>query len=163
MLLSLKIYDIVNFFIFMNFLQMVELSIGTSTVNIYQPHRVLMASCKLRLAHTLTLMASSKVANNDRGDLITSAIAACEDGLQLLKDSAYTNPPLEAELRFQYGKIISCVPLKFHVSNIFLFLSGIAHSLQSNDGENFNFTPLLEAAKTLSSQGLDHRYVCLFN
>ena len=95
---------------------MVKLSIGTSTVNIYmyQPHRVLMASCKLRLAHTLTLMASSKIANNDRGDLITSAMAACEDGLQLLKDSAYTNPPLEAELKFQYGKIISCVSLKFH-------------------------------------------------
>ena len=88
---------------------MTELSIGASTVNIYQPHRVLMASCKLRLAHTLTLMASTKTANNDRGDLITSAMAACEDGLQLLKDSAYTKPPLEAELKFQYGKIILCV------------------------------------------------------
>ena len=82
---------------------MLELPSGTGTVNIYLPHRVLMASCKLRLAHTLTLMASSVTANNNRGDLITSAMAACDDGLQLLKDSTYTNPPLEAELKFQYG------------------------------------------------------------
>lgn len=93
---------------------MVELSsAGSSTVNIYQPHRVLMASCKLRLAHTRTLMVSSVTAN-DRGNLITSAMAACEDGLQLLKDSAYTNPPLEAELKFHYGKI-------YLLLNLFLF------------------------------------------
>ena len=94
---------------------MVELSLGTNTANIYQPHRVLMASCKLRLAHTLTLMASSATANDDRGDLVTSAMTACEDGLQLLKESAYNNPPLEAELKFQYGKsvlILECINQK---------------------------------------------------
>ena len=83
---------------------MAELSSGYSTVNMYQPHRVLMASCKLRLAHTLTLMASS-VTTNNRDDLITLAMAANEDGLQLLKDSAHTIPPLEAELKFQYGTL----------------------------------------------------------
>ena len=103
-------------------LQMVELSsASSSTVNIYQPHRVLMASCKLRLAHTLTLMASSATAN-DRGNLITSAMAACEDGLQLLKDSAYTNPPLEAELKFHRGKnLILSHRIYFYFSSILLF------------------------------------------
>ena len=104
---------------------MVELSsAGSSTVNMYQPHRVLMASCKLRLAHTLTLSMTA----NDRGDLITSAMAVCEDGLQLLKDSrsAYTNPPLEAELKFQYGKIYLSLKLFLFQHGFLLF----RHSVQ---------------------------------
>ena len=133
---------------------MAELSGGYSIVNIYQPHRVLMASCKLRLAHTLTLMASSTTAN-DRGDLTTSAVVACEDGLQLLKDSAHAIPPLEAELKFQYGNYIVVI-LNFPFYRVFFF-SGIVCGLQSSDGENFNFTPLLEVAKILSNQGLNYR------
>ena len=81
---------------------MEELADGFGSVNVYQPHRVLLASCKLRLTHTLTLMASSTSAN-ERGDLVTSAMAVCEEGLQLMKDSAHINPPLEAELKFHYG------------------------------------------------------------
>ena len=84
---------------------MADLSNRGALVNMYHPQRVLLASSKLRLAHTLMLMAinDSSSSTDDRGTLISSAVIACQDGLQLLKDSARSNQLLEAELNFHYG------------------------------------------------------------
>ena len=84
---------------------MADLSNRGALVNMYHPQRVLLASSKLRLAHTLMLMAvnHSPSSADDRGTLISSAVTACQDGLQLLKDSAHSNQLLEAELNFHYG------------------------------------------------------------
>lgn len=140
---------------------MAELSCdGGSSVNVYQPHRLLLASCKLRLAHAMVLMGSpsSSLSTNDRDALISSATMACRDGLQLIKDSAFSNPPLEAELNFHYGRSVSsCRMLPVWHSS--LSLLGILCGLQSTDGGSFNIAPLLEATKMVSNQGVDYRSV----
>ena len=114
------------------------LSVGCGApVNMYQPHRVLLASCKLRLAHTLTMIASSlscegqgsSSATNDRGNLISSAVLACEEGLQLLKETAYGNPPLQAELKFHHGMLFYTSLLKESTDSVTIIYMAVHCSI----------------------------------
>ena len=70
--------------------------------NIYLPHWPLLASCHLRLAHTLVLLFSS---NGDQTQL-SRALENCQDGINISKKCAHDDPCLMEELLFHSGKAL---------------------------------------------------------
>lgn len=69
--------------------------------NIYLPHRRLLASCNLRLAHVLYLRVGEGSAGQEED--IDSGVTACKEGITQLKISALDDPCLMAELLVQQG------------------------------------------------------------
>lgn len=73
-------------------------------LNVYRPHRVLLASVQLRLAHLHTLLATSTLNPAERTEHAIAARRACEEGRETLRESVHGDPCLAAELAFHYGK-----------------------------------------------------------
>ena len=69
--------------------------------NVYKPHPSVMAAIKLRLAHTLVLLASR--ATPPAVDQMMQALDASREGLKESKRSLHTDPCLVSELSFHEG------------------------------------------------------------
>lgn len=69
--------------------------------NVYKPHPSIMAAIKLRLAHTLVLLATR--ATPPAPDLVLEALDASREGLKEAKCSLHVDPCLVSELSFYEG------------------------------------------------------------
>ncbi len=79
---------------------------GEQNKNIYKPHLPLLGSVHLRLAHALVLLATDCCSTETSPvQYISRALSACEDGLEAVRSSASSDPPLAAELMFYRGKL----------------------------------------------------------
>lgn len=90
--------------------QMQEECIGDTVTNIYKPQWTLLASCKLRLAHTLSLLLAQTPDPSQRVEYRCLAQRACEEGMEAARSSAFVDPCLVAELKFHYGES-TCAPV----------------------------------------------------
>lgn len=95
-----------------SFSQIEEEQIPSGSVNIYQPRYLLLASCLLRLGHTLVLMASQEEEEeeeeeNDAGSrcgLLRRGQECFKEGIEVVQESNQFYPCLSAELLFANGK-----------------------------------------------------------
>lgn len=69
--------------------------------NVYKPHPSIMAAIKLRLAHTLVLLALR--ATPPALDIVLKGLDASREGLKEAKHSLHADPCLVSELSFHEG------------------------------------------------------------